>query len=349
MKAIRRDAFPVLQTYTYLNTPASGLLSESLMEFRQEHDIDFLIGGSLFRDRHKALLEQVRKTVARFFDADIATTALVPNFTFGYENLVLALPKNLQFAMLEADYPSLLIPLQKRAYAVKMISSQGNLESNIVEFVSKNRPDVLVFSLTQYLDGRKISVPFLQKLKNDFPNMLLIADGTQLLGTRPFSFKSSPLDALAGSGYKWLLAGYGNGFLMMKSDFKTQLFPSHHDFLNAFELGHQDTFNYSSLQFALQYLKEIGLENIENHIQLLSAKAHKMFSELDLLPDEIAQNPKHDTIFTLKAPASLMAFLQSEDILTAQRGEGVRLGFHFYNDFKDLERLHKSLLKFFKK
>ena len=39
----------------------------------------------------------------------------------------------------------------------------------------------------------------------------MIGDGTQFLGAHAFHFNTSPFDVLAASGYKWLLAGFGNG------------------------------------------------------------------------------------------------------------------------------------------
>ena len=41
-----RKKFPVLNQCIYANTASAGLLSEDLMEWRQGHDLDFLIGGS---------------------------------------------------------------------------------------------------------------------------------------------------------------------------------------------------------------------------------------------------------------------------------------------------------------
>ena len=51
--------------------------------------------------------------------------------------------------------------------------------------------------------------------------MLIIADATQFCGTAPFNFNESAIDILGGSGYKWLLGGYGNGYIL----FKDQLLP----------------------------------------------------------------------------------------------------------------------------
>lgn len=340
MKAIRRNDFPVLHTYTYLNTSASGLLSESLMEFRQEHDVDFLIGGSLFRDNHKKMLETARKTVADFFDAEAPNTILVPNFTVGWQNLVSALPQKFTFAGLANDYPNLALVVQQQNKIFDCIDNDVNEKEEIYNFISKNKPDVFVFGLAQYIDGKVISELFLRRLKKDFPNIYLIADGTQYLGTRPFQFASSPIDALGCSGYKWLLAGYGNGFWMCKSDFKVEIFKNQELFLSVFELGHQDTFNYTSLQYALDYLKKSDLSAIYEQIRLLSDKAKEMFFQSGFISESVANDPNHLAIFNIEAPENYVELLKGQDILVSYRGKGIRLGLHFYNDLKDLNKFH---------
>lgn len=345
MKALRRTDFPVLNTYTYLNTSASGLLSESLMEFRQEHDIDFLIGGSLFRDAHKKMLDDVRATVADFFGSQKTNTVLVPNFTVGWQNLVSALPQNLTFAGIADDYPNLALVPEQQDKKFLIIPHRVREEDKIYEFLSQHRPDVFVFGLTQYIDGKVLTDGFLHRLKANFPNMYLIADGTQYLGTRPFNFESSPIDALGCSGYKWLLAGYGNGFWMFKGDFKTAVFKNQERFLQFFELGHQDTFNYTSLQFALEYLKKTGLSEIHEQIKELSAQAKSLFYELGYIDEEVVKDPNHLGIFNIEAPEAYVETLKKQDIIVSHRGKGIRLGLHFYNDLKDLKKFLQAFSK----
>ncbi|HBT10461.1 MAG TPA: aminotransferase, partial [Leeuwenhoekiella sp.] len=44
MKNLKKE-FPVTANYTHLNTAGSGLLSETLLDFRQNHDLDYLVMG----------------------------------------------------------------------------------------------------------------------------------------------------------------------------------------------------------------------------------------------------------------------------------------------------------------
>ncbi|MEX0362300.1 MAG: aminotransferase, partial [Allomuricauda sp.] len=42
----------------------------------------------------------------------------------------------------------------------------------------------------------------------------------QFCGTQEFNFEESGIDVLGASAYKWLLAGYGNGFFLVKEEAK---------------------------------------------------------------------------------------------------------------------------------
>ena len=75
-----RKKFPVLRQYLYANTAASGLLSEDLLEWRQEHELEYLIKGSLFTSKANARLEETRKVVGTFFNCRPSNVALVPCF-----------------------------------------------------------------------------------------------------------------------------------------------------------------------------------------------------------------------------------------------------------------------------
>ncbi len=349
-----KNEFPVLSEYTYLNTASSGLLSKSLTQWRHQHDLDFLNGGSLFRDNHKTHIESIRAKVSHFFDAPNTETALVPNFSFGFNALLEGLPKNSKVLLLRTDYPSINWAVEQRGFEVFYAPVDENLEQNIEAAVSKNHPDVFAFSLVQFVNGIKIDLDFLKKLKAYHPNLLLIADGTQFLGTTKFSFTESPLDVLGASAYKWLLAGYGSGFFMVKEEaqirffLKTIGFNSAENFetqrqqvrfIKQLEPGHHDTLNYGTLEQAIKMLENIGMEKIENQILKLSQFAKAEFSAMELLEEAVENRNGHSNIFNIKGDAALFQKLTKNKIICSQRGKGIRVGFHFYNSENDIERL----------
>lgn len=354
-----RKHFPVLSQYIYANTASAGLLSDKLMEWRQEHDLDYLIGGSIMKNKARfGLIPEVRKTVANFFGAKPENTALVPNFSLGLNMLLEGLDENHRVLLLANDYPSVNWPFEYRGFQVFYAKIDKNLEENILEKVRTENISVLALSLIQWVSGIKIDMGFLKTLKKEFPDLIIIADGTQFCGTSDFNFEDSAIDVLGASAYKWLLSGYGNGFMLFKDGLKdrfsihTMGFNSANtdlegkeavNFAQHFEPGHLDTFNFGSLKFSLDYLDDLGKQNIELYLKKLSHKAKEEFSKLGLLSDEVMDRKIHSTIFNIKADDAIFKRLTNNNIICSQRGDGIRLSFHFYNTEKDINAVINTL------
>ncbi|MBV1925048.1 MAG: aminotransferase class V-fold PLP-dependent enzyme [Dokdonia sp.] len=345
--------FPVLKQYTYLNTAASGLLSTPVLEWRQEHDLDFLVMGSKLKDGQGKVLNGVREKVGKLFSCAPNRVALVPNFSYGLNTLLEGIPTTQKVLLLKEDYPSVNWPFTARDFSVSYTHIDANLEENVKTAFAKAQPDIFAFSLVQWLNGIKISHDFLRQIKADYPETLLIADGTQYLGTEAFDFDDSPLDVVGGSTYKWMNAGYGNALFLFKEGVaqkvapKTTGFnsiqgkykPQEGNFLGHFEPGHQDTLNFGSLGAAIDVIRQIGVSTIQERIEALALKAKIAFTERGLLEDSVVRRSEHSSIFNLKGDQSLVQRLEDQDILCVARGPGVRVSFHYFNTEKDLEHL----------
>ena len=345
--------FPALKNQTYLNTPASGLLSLPVYQWRKQQEQQFLEQGNNYGET-LGTLANVRKAVADFFVASETNVALVPNFSFGLNTLLEGLPQKQKILLLKDDYPSINWPIQMRDFDVCFTKTTGNLEENIQAAISKHRPTVFAFSIVQWLSGVKIDFEFLNQLKAYHPELLLLADGTQYLGTEKFNFEESAIDVLGASAYKWLLSGYGNGFFLFKESVKEKVFPNTIGFNSAagfdsspeettfakhFEPGHLDVFNYGSLMQSLHFMEELGVDTLQNKIEKLSKKAKHAFMDLNLLSETIVNRKNYSTIYNLKGNEALFQKLKDNNIACSQRGGGIRVGFHFYNTEEDLEKL----------
>ncbi|GAB2765932.1 aminotransferase class V-fold PLP-dependent enzyme [Salinimicrobium soli] len=349
--------FPVLSQYTYLNTAASGLLSEKVLDYRQNHDLDFLIGGSLLKDKQGKILTGVREAVGRFFHCAPHRVALTPNFSYGFNTLMEGVQKGKKVLLLKNDYPSVNWAVESREFEVCYAEINEDLESNISEVVEKERPDIFAFSLVQWLKGIKIDQEFLKELKEKYPEMLLFGDGTQYCGTEKFDFEASGLDVLGASCYKWMNAGYGNAFFLFKEHMEDKILPRSLGFnslqgkykphegslIGKFEPGHQDTLNFGSLKVAIEEIENIGLQNIENRINDLAQEAKALLGNAGLLEDMVVQRNVHSSIFNIRGNEVTFQKLRSNGIICSQRGDGIRVSFHYFNSSEDLYKLLKVL------
>jgi selenocysteine lyase/cysteine desulfurase len=347
------DQFPVLDTYTYLNTANSGILSRNLSAWRNAHDQVFLQTGSLFRLKRDEFLQAGRNTIAVFFNAHAARTYLVPNFSQGFNIFLEGLSGRKRFLLLQEDYPSVNYPVESRGHECAYVQIDDQLELNILETVERFKPEILALSLVQYTNGIKIDLEFLSQLKAAYPELLIVADGTQFCGTAPFDFERSGIDVLIASGYKWLLGGYGNGFVLLtayaaealyknekRASLPTEGFLTGRNTLSLyFEPGHLDTLNFGTLFNSVTYLLEQGMEHIENKISLLSLTARQAFIDRDLLSTAVKSRKSHSSIYNLMLPSTMTKALQDSGIVVTSRGAGVRVSFHFYNSEDDLKKL----------
>lgn len=353
-----RKKFPVLNQCIYANTAAAGLLGEDLLEWRQGHDLDYLIGGSAMKEKGFAHMPTIKKKVGDFFHCGAEQVALVPNFSLGLNLLLEGLPKEKRVLLLEADYPSLNWPFESRNLPREYVPIDGGLEEAIHNQVKSGKFDVLALSLVQWINGVRIDLDFLKELKREFPQLLILADGTQFCGMERFNFGASGIDILGCSAYKWLLAGYGNGFFLIK-DGVGDLFdpkslghgsvdgdPSKREGVSLckkLEPGHLDSLNFGSLEFALDFLDQIGQDTIERQVQKLSQKAMEAFSHLGLLEDYVPKRNRHSSIFLIQGDDKRFNRLREHNVVASPRGGGIRLSFHFYNTEEEIDQIVKIL------
>ncbi|MEO9894448.1 aminotransferase class V-fold PLP-dependent enzyme [Aurantibacter sp.] len=353
-----RNEFPVFQKYIYANTASSGLPYHKLMQWRSEHDQGLLHGGSIMRDSTREILNETRETVARFFNCTSENVALIQNFSIGMNILLEGLDKQEKVLLLDGDYPSVAWPFERRGFSITFAKLNENLEENIRQKVLNEKITVLAISIVQWLDGIKIDLDFLKKLKEEFPGLLIIADGTQFCGTDVFDFKNSGIDVLGASSYKWLLSGYGNGFMLFKSEVEDRIAvktigfnsanaePSKKNtlhFTKCFEPGHLDTLNFGSLKMSLEFFEKIGKDVIEKQLHELSNYAKEELAAIGVLSNVVLKRKNHSTIFNIVGDANLFKKLEDNNIICSQRGNGIRISFHIYNTINDVDSIIKIL------
>ncbi len=353
MKTIIQREFPILKQYTYLNTPASGVLPKSVLEFRQQHDIAFFESASKLKEKQADLLAETRQAVAQLFNCPATQTALTPNFSLGFNILLDGLPKSSTFLLLKEDYPSINWPVEQRFSDIYYSDITADMESQIAAIFETRHIDVFAFSVIQYISGIKIDLNFIKELKARYPKTMFIADGTQFCGTTYFDFETSGLDVLGASCYKWMNAGYGSAFFMFKEEVASYIHPQTKGFnfkfgkhkqqdnslIGVFEPGHLDTLNFGSLLEAIHIINTIDVSAIQHKIERLSHQVKEALSDKGLLSDAVINRSIHSSIFNIQGNQALFEHLLEHKVLCVQRGSGIRVGFNYFNDEGDLQQL----------
>jgi len=345
--------FSIPEDIVYLNSAGAGLLTNKQIRWRQERDQVFFDAAASVREQQPAFIATVRESVAKFFDAPTPNTYLSPNFSHGLNTILDGLDPKTSFLLIDNDYPSVNFPVISRGFKHFFSKEDAQLEEHIREAIIRYKPDILLLSIVQYISGIKISETFVRQLKKEFPALLILADATQYLGTAAFNFRESPYDAIGASGYKWLLAGFGNGFFLLKDQLKEQLYteaqkqlkPHTGLFANKeilslyFEPGHIDSLAQGTLQQGLEFISSLGIQAVQQHIQALSTLARESFAARNLLEEAVLKREEHSNIFNLQIAQQHFEYLMQAGIRCFPRGNGIRVAFHLYNDQADLHKL----------
>jgi selenocysteine lyase/cysteine desulfurase len=348
-----KEEFPVLKNCTYLNTASSGILSRSMVNWRRDHDAAFEDQGSGFRLNQASFIQEVRSNVSHFFNAQNHQVFLVPNCSIAFHVFLDGLDRKHRFLLLESDYPSINYPVTSRGFAFRQVPIDTDTEARIIDMVKTFGATVLALSLVQYTNGVKINPAFFNQLKALYPDLIIVVDGTQFCGTERFDLRNIGIDVFFSSGYKWLLSGYGNGFLMLNANAEALLYQDRkvfklpaERFLSdksllalCFEPGHLDTLNFGTLNQSILFMQKIGMEVIENKIKVLADQARLEFVSRSLLDSQISDRLIYSPIFNLLVTDVLYQKLLDSNISCLSRGSGVRVAFHFYNTEADLEHL----------
>ena len=191
-------------------------------------------------------------------------------------------------------------------------------------------------------------------------------DAIQSLGVVEVDVKSCNIDILAADGHKWLLAPEGAAIFYCTDERREQLINTNvgwasvvnpRDFLNydltqkpdatRFEEGSYNSVGLYGLKAAIDLLYDIGIPAIKARILELTAR---LIAGLEAKGYRVI-TPKTDAdragivIFESDryTPAEIYETLYGENIITAERGSGVRVSPHFYNTPAEIERLLEVL------
>lgn len=327
-----KSNYPTLENCTYLNTAYCGLYSERLLQWRTETDLDFVAKGDYFKSKQAINIEKNSvHQLSKLMRTEEENIFLSTSCSAGLEAFLLKIPKDYHFLLLNDDYPSITEMVTDHQFKFSEVSMSSTLESSVLEEL-RNRPyQVLLFSAVQYNSGLLFDMNFIEEIKNEFPELIILVDGTQYIGNQPFDFNRSLIDGIFVSGYKWLLAGHGNGFLCLKKSLLNRLKISAIDVFNLLDRGHRAPIAMGSLGFAVEELMSYDLDVVFQKNKELGNYLFEALKKRNLLEDFISERKKHSTIFTIKVNKALFEILKKNNIRCIQRGSGVRIAVHFYN------------------
>jgi cysteine desulfurase / selenocysteine lyase len=176
----------------------------------------------------------------------------------------------------------------------------------------------------------------------------LIVDGVQAIGAVPV--QAGVVDAYCASVFKWLLSGFGLGFVALSEQLAGELQPVLRGYNNeppsrTIAYSHVNYPGVYALLASLEYLRSIGWEGIFSRVDALALRtiAALRGRGFDVMTPESA----HGGIVSIQHPAAsdLVRALATQSIVVEDRDTVLRASPHFYNTEEDVDRFVSALAR----
>ena len=367
-----RDEFPVTETYIYMNHAGVAPLSRRVQAAMADFLEDATVNGAVNAKLWEAEAEICRGAAAQLLNANTTEIAFMKNTTQGI--LVAANGIDWQagdnVVTTAVEFPANVYPWWslKERYGVqtRMIPERaGRIQVEDVASAIDERTRVVTISHVEFASGFRNDIQTLGEICRE-RDIWFVVDAIQSLGAIEVNVKSCNIDILAADGHKWLLAPEGAAIFYCANEKRERLINTNvgwasvvnpRDFLNydltqkpdatRFEEGSYNSVGLYGLRAAIELLLEIGISTIEGH--LLELTGH-LIAGLEAKGYRVI-TPRADSeragivIFDSNrlTPTEIYNILLAENIVTAERGTGVRVSPHFYNTTSEIERLLEVL------
>jgi cysteine desulfurase/selenocysteine lyase len=359
-----RKQFPVTENSTYLNAAAAGPLSRATMAAATEYYRQMMNDADTHWDEWLAKREDVRRKVAAFINAEPDEIALTTNTSSGMNVIVDALETHGEVISCDLEFPVSTLPWMNRRIPVHLVKSvDGVAEIDDVRGAMNVRTGIVCLSHVQYSNGFRMDLEELGSAKGGHA---LVVNASQSAGAFAIDVKRMQIDALCATGHKWMLAGYGSGFVYISKELIDRSKPRaigwlsvedpysdrndeihlRHDAAARAELGCPHFAGMFALGASVDLITSLGIKNIEERVlelnRLLTSRLMDCgWKVLSPIADERTRSA--ETLVEVDDPERVVAKLAERKIIVTKKRQGIRVATHFFNNEEDVERLIDAL------
>jgi len=359
-----RKQFPVTETVAYLNTAAAGPLSLRVAEAATSYYQQMLSGGDAHWDDWLTQRESVRQRIAQFINAEPDEIALTTNTSSGMNVIIDALEGRGEVISCELEFPVSTLPWMNRRIPVHLVKAvAGDIRLEDLRQAMTDRTGIISLSHVQFSNGFRINLEHLWEVKT---HHALVINASQSAGVFEIDVKRMKIDALCATGHKWLLAGYGSGFVYLSRELQTRSRPRaigwlsvedpyamlndeihlRHDAAARAELGCPHFAGMFALGASVDLMIEIGTRDIQERALTLNRYLTEKLRAIGLqvlspLADESARSAQ--TLIAFDRPAFIVAQLAERGVIVTEKPEGIRVATDFFNDESDVDQLIEAL------
>jgi selenocysteine lyase/cysteine desulfurase len=359
-----RQRFPVTDRVAYLNSAAAGPVSVASQAAAAGYYEKMMRDGDVHWNRWLAARETVRKKVADYINAEPEEIAFTTNTSQGMNIIVDALEDRGEVISSDLEFPVTTLPWMNRRIPVHRLPAvNGEVRIEDVQAAMTHDTGVIALSHVQFSNGFRLNPEATGDIKG---RHALVINAAQSAGAFAIDVKRMKIDALCSTGHKWLLSGYGSGFIYLSRALLDQSLPRsigwlsvddpfemrndefrpRHDTAARVELGCPHFAGIFSLGASLDLIAEVGIENIQTRVLELNCRLSSRLAETGweiLSPIQNENSRSAETLVACAKPGEVVRHLLRRGVIVTEKPQGIRVATHFFNNEDEIERLIEGL------
>ena len=359
-----RKQFPVTERFAYLNSAAAGPVSVHTHAAATDFYNKLMSDGDIHWNRWLAQREAVREKIARLINAEPDEIAFTTNTSSGMNPIVDALEERGEVISSQLEFPVTTLPWMHRRIPVHLLpATNGEVLVDDLRKAMTAKTGIIALSHVQFSNGFRLDVEEVGQHKGDHA---LVVNASQSAGAFEIDVKRMNIDAMCATGHKWMLAGYGSGFvyvsraLLQQSpsraigwlsvedpfEMRNDELRPRHDTAARVELGCPHFAGIFAMGAAVDLMEEIGMATIQERVLELNRLMTRRLGEHGWqVLSPIANEPTRsaETLVAVEKPAETVRALFRRGVIVTEKPEGIRAATHFFNDEDDIDRLVSAL------
>lgn len=368
-----RALFPVTKHAIYLNHAAVSPPPLKTIEAIQSQLQDVSENGSVNFRNWVAVKERARQLMAGMLGARPEQVAFTRNTSDGLSTVANGLdwrPGD-NLVTFRNEFPSNIYPWLRVRDAlgveVRMCAERdGRIDlDEFIKLIDK-RTRIVAISHVQYASGFRADLERIGRAAR-LHDALLVVDVIQGLGVIPIDVEAELIDVAAGACHKWLLTPEGVGFLYLSSRARERIqptlvgwvsVPNPEDYNNfeqgwnrgtlAWETGTGPASLLHGLEASLDLLTETGIPRMQSYLETLTDHLCEQLQKTNYEVVSSRRAAEKSQIVCIRNTAGLTSMelyshLKKRNVITAPRGDRLRISPHFYNTLEEIDEFVNAL------
>ena len=358
-----RDLFLNLDKVTHLAACSQSPLSYAVESEIDRMKSDLLEFGNPW-DIWTRKVQESRELFANIINADPDEIAISSSVSSAFSTIMSALKFNGRNGVVVSslDYPTTnYIALANRKNGARVFTVYdrgGKIEPEYYDEFINDKTKLVSAIHVSSLNGFKMDVDSIIEKTHEYGGLAYV-DAYQSVGSVNVDAHKMKTDFLVSGNLKWLLGWSGISHLFIRRNIIQENEPSFTGWFaqkNPFLFAPQDTdFSNTATRFesgtwsipsvyasvaGMKTILQVGLPHIFQRVRELTNYAYETGIEHGLQPLTISDPDRRGGIvsFRCRDASDIEHRLKREKIITAARGDGIRIAPHFYNTEDEVER-----------